>query len=200
MFILIVAALVTIVDLFFNANLHELYLVLGIFIPLIVTNCIVLARVEAYAARTRRPIGARRRFSWASACWDAGTSWRPARTDRQRHPVSGINMVLPPAAHEHPLWRTLPRLPDRDPAARRLHPARLHDRLEELDRCARLPPTARRARTCRRLPAASMNAKRAEIFARLRAANLSPTTELNTPGLPVARRVILSPKRQTRRQ
>ena len=48
-FILIVAALVTVVDLLFNANLHELYNVLGIFIPLIVTNCIVLARVEAFA-------------------------------------------------------------------------------------------------------------------------------------------------------
>ena len=48
-FILIVAALVTVVDLLFNAWLHELYLVLGIFIPLIVTNCIVLARVEAFA-------------------------------------------------------------------------------------------------------------------------------------------------------
>jgi electron transport complex protein RnfE len=40
-----------VVDLLFNANLHELYLVLGIFIPLIVTNCIVLARVEAFAAK-----------------------------------------------------------------------------------------------------------------------------------------------------
>lgn len=50
-FILIVAALVTVVDLLFNASLHELYLVLGIFIPLIVTNCIVLARVEAFAAK-----------------------------------------------------------------------------------------------------------------------------------------------------
>ena len=50
-FILIVASLVTVVDLLFNANLHELYLVLGIFIPLIVTNCIVLARVEAFAAK-----------------------------------------------------------------------------------------------------------------------------------------------------
>ncbi len=50
-FILIVAALVTVVDLLFNANLHKLYLVLGIFIPLIVTNCIVLARVEAFAAK-----------------------------------------------------------------------------------------------------------------------------------------------------
>jgi len=50
-FILIIAALVTVVDLTFNAYLHELYLVLGIFIPLIVTNCIVLARVEAFAAK-----------------------------------------------------------------------------------------------------------------------------------------------------
>jgi electron transport complex protein RnfE len=50
-FILVIAALVTMVDLSFNAWLHELYLVLGIFIPLIVTNCIVLARVEAYAAK-----------------------------------------------------------------------------------------------------------------------------------------------------
>ena len=50
-FILIIAALVTVVDLSFNAYFHDLYLVLGIFIPLIVTNCIVLARVEAYAAK-----------------------------------------------------------------------------------------------------------------------------------------------------
>ncbi|HEX6734192.1 MAG TPA: electron transport complex subunit E [Azonexus sp.] len=50
-FILIVAALVTVIDLLFNAKLHELYVVLGIFIPLIVTNCIVLARVEAFAAK-----------------------------------------------------------------------------------------------------------------------------------------------------
>ena len=49
--ILIIAALTTVVDLAFNAYLHDLYLVLGIFIPLIVTNCIVLARVEAYAAK-----------------------------------------------------------------------------------------------------------------------------------------------------
>ncbi|MBP9713110.1 MAG: electron transport complex subunit E [Sterolibacterium sp.] len=50
-FILVIAALVTGVDLAMNAWLHSLYQVLGIFIPLIVTNCIVLARVEAYAAK-----------------------------------------------------------------------------------------------------------------------------------------------------
>jgi len=50
-FILIIASLVTVVDFAMNAWLHSLYVVLGIFIPLIVTNCIVLARVEAFAAK-----------------------------------------------------------------------------------------------------------------------------------------------------
>lgn len=50
-FILIIAALVTVVDMAMNAWTHDLYLILGIFIPLIVTNCIVLARVEAFAAK-----------------------------------------------------------------------------------------------------------------------------------------------------
>jgi electron transport complex protein RnfE len=50
-FILIIAALVTVIDLSMNAYMHPLHNVLGIFIPLIVTNCIVLARVEAFAAK-----------------------------------------------------------------------------------------------------------------------------------------------------
>ncbi|WP_262488274.1 electron transport complex subunit E [Iodobacter fluviatilis] len=50
-FILIIAALVTVVDLLFNAYAHGLYVVLGIFIPLITTNCIVLARAEAFASK-----------------------------------------------------------------------------------------------------------------------------------------------------
>jgi electron transport complex protein RnfE len=50
-FILIVAANVTLVDLIMNAWMHELYKVLGLFIPLIVSNCLPLARLEAYAAK-----------------------------------------------------------------------------------------------------------------------------------------------------
>jgi electron transport complex protein RnfE len=50
-YILIVAVLVTVVQYLMNAYLYGLYVVLGIFIPLIVTNCIVLARVEAFAAK-----------------------------------------------------------------------------------------------------------------------------------------------------
>lgn len=50
-FILIIATLVTMVDLLMNAYVLQLYKVLGIFIPLIVVNCIVLARVEAFASK-----------------------------------------------------------------------------------------------------------------------------------------------------
>jgi electron transport complex protein RnfE len=50
-FILIIAVLVTAIQYLMNAYLYSLYLVLGIFIPLIVTNCIVLARIEAFAAK-----------------------------------------------------------------------------------------------------------------------------------------------------
>lgn len=50
-FILIIAALVTMIDLSMHAFLLSLHKVLGIFIPLIVVNCIVLARVESFAAK-----------------------------------------------------------------------------------------------------------------------------------------------------
>ncbi|MDO8704657.1 MAG: electron transport complex subunit E [Sulfuricaulis sp.] len=50
-YILIVAAMVTLVDLCMNAWMHELYKVLGLFIPLIVSNCLPLARLEAFAAK-----------------------------------------------------------------------------------------------------------------------------------------------------
>ncbi len=50
-FILIIASLVTIIDFSMHAFIEPLYKALGIFIPLIVTNCIVLARVESFAAK-----------------------------------------------------------------------------------------------------------------------------------------------------
>jgi electron transport complex protein RnfE len=50
-FVLLIAALVTLVDLFLNAWLHELHKVLGLFIPLIVTNCVILGRAEAFASK-----------------------------------------------------------------------------------------------------------------------------------------------------
>jgi electron transport complex protein RnfE len=52
-FVLIIAVLVTVVQYLMNAYMYGLFVVLGIFIPLIVTNCIVLARVEAFASKNR---------------------------------------------------------------------------------------------------------------------------------------------------
>ena len=50
-FILIIAVLVTIIQLVMNAYMQALYLVLGIFVPLIVVNCNVLGRAEAFASK-----------------------------------------------------------------------------------------------------------------------------------------------------
>ena len=50
-FIVLIATLVTVVDLAMNAWLHDLYKVLGLFIALIVANCAILGRSEAFAAR-----------------------------------------------------------------------------------------------------------------------------------------------------
>lgn len=50
-FVMVIASVVTMIELWMNAYLNTLYHVLGIFLPLIVTNCIVIARVEGFAAR-----------------------------------------------------------------------------------------------------------------------------------------------------
>jgi len=52
-FIAIIATMVTIIDLLMNAYFHTLHGILGIFIPLIVTNCAILGRAEAYASKNR---------------------------------------------------------------------------------------------------------------------------------------------------
>jgi len=54
-FVMIIASIVTVIELSMNAWFHELYLILGIFIPLIVTNCAIIGRAEAFAARN--PVG-----------------------------------------------------------------------------------------------------------------------------------------------
>ena len=54
-FVMIIASIVTAIELSMNAWFHELYLILGIFIPLIVTNCAITGRAEAFAARN--PVG-----------------------------------------------------------------------------------------------------------------------------------------------
>jgi len=48
-FVLIIATIVTLVDMSMNAWLHDLHKVLGLFVPLIVTNCAILGRAESFA-------------------------------------------------------------------------------------------------------------------------------------------------------
>jgi len=50
-FIVIIASFVVIVELIMQAYFYQLFKVLGIFIPLIVVNCIILGRAEAFASR-----------------------------------------------------------------------------------------------------------------------------------------------------
>ena len=51
-FIVVIATLVTLVDMGLNAWMHDLYRVLGLFIALIVVNCAVLGRAESFASRS----------------------------------------------------------------------------------------------------------------------------------------------------
>ena len=50
-FVLVIASNVTVIDLTMSAYFHELHRTLGIFIPLIVTNCAIIGRAEAYASK-----------------------------------------------------------------------------------------------------------------------------------------------------
>ena len=50
-FVMIIAALVTVIEMLMQAYTFELYQILGIFIPLIVTNCVVLGRADSFAAK-----------------------------------------------------------------------------------------------------------------------------------------------------
>jgi electron transport complex protein RnfE len=57
-YIVVVATLVTITELLMEAYLPSLYSALGIYIPLIVVNCIILGRAEAYANKNTVPLAA----------------------------------------------------------------------------------------------------------------------------------------------
>jgi electron transport complex protein RnfE len=52
-FVLIIASVVTVIELLMHAFFYDLFRILGIFIPLIVTNCAIIGRAEAFASRNR---------------------------------------------------------------------------------------------------------------------------------------------------
>ena len=104
-FILIIAALVTVVDMAMNAWLHDLYLVLGIFIPLIVVNCIVLARVEAFAAKNPAGLAAFDGVMMGIGfVWVIGLLGAIREFIGQGTLFSGIEMIIPGAT----AWQILP--------------------------------------------------------------------------------------------
>jgi len=51
LFVLIIAGIVTVIELLMHAYFYELYKTLGIFIPLIVTNCAIIGRAEVFASK-----------------------------------------------------------------------------------------------------------------------------------------------------
>lgn len=57
-FVMIIATFVTCTELLMKAYTYELYQILGIFIPLIVTNCAILGRAEAFASKNPLPLAA----------------------------------------------------------------------------------------------------------------------------------------------
>lgn len=50
-YVMVIASLVTVVELVMNAWFHGMYEILGIFLPIITTNCMIIGRAEAFAAR-----------------------------------------------------------------------------------------------------------------------------------------------------
>jgi len=52
-YVLVIASIVTVIDLSLHAVNPQLHSVLGIFIPLIVTNCVIIGRAEAFASRNK---------------------------------------------------------------------------------------------------------------------------------------------------
>lgn len=57
-FVMVIASFVTAIELLMNAYAYSLYLSLGIFIPLIVTNCAIIGRAEAFASRNNVKLAA----------------------------------------------------------------------------------------------------------------------------------------------
>lgn len=63
-YIVVIASLVTVTEMLMNAYVPAIYESLGIFIPLIVVNCIILGRAEAFASRPVAFLSGRCRYGY----------------------------------------------------------------------------------------------------------------------------------------
>ncbi|STU86196.1 electron transport complex protein RnfE [Klebsiella pneumoniae] len=87
-YVMIIASVVSVVQMLINAYAFGLYQSLGIFIPLIVTNCIVVGRAEAFAAKKRASaVGTGRFLDRHGRYLRDVCAGLPARDPWQRHPV-----------------------------------------------------------------------------------------------------------------
>jgi len=121
-FVIIIASLVTIVEYLTKAYFYDLFLILGIFLPLITTNCCVIARAEAFASKNsiayslldgimmglgftavllvlgcmREFIGQGTLFADAQSLLGSGASWLTIRFFENYHGF--LLAILPPGA------------------------------------------------------------------------------------------------------
>ena len=177
---LIVASLVTCIDLLSNALLDDLHESLGLFIPLIVTNCALLAQADTVA--TRKPVGEALLTGLASGLGfvavlvalgglrelarPRNAVRRHAAARRRRHRVDAAAFAVQGHAR-------------RDLAARRVLRRGGVARAAQLARPRATRARSRAQRRERRGAGAAVKpAKRREIYERFAKANPSPSTEL----------------------
>ncbi len=87
-FVLIIASVVTVIELLMQAYFYDLFRVLGIFIPLIVTNCAIIGRAEAFASRNGPlPSLADGFATGLGFCITLVLLGAPAGTGGARHPI-----------------------------------------------------------------------------------------------------------------
>ena len=95
-YILVIATFVTVVDYVIQAISLDLYKALGAFISLIVVNCLILGRAEAFASKNTVA-----RSSWTASAWGSGSRlrssvWGGARDLRHRGRCSGFSCSTTP--------------------------------------------------------------------------------------------------------
>ena len=105
-FIVVIASFVTIVQMLMQAFVPALYATLGVFIPLIVVNCIILGRVEAFCLEEQCLL-IRRWTVWASAWASRCRSRSSARSANcwAAAPCSAIRSVRPTTCRSYSCWR-----------------------------------------------------------------------------------------------
>ena len=181
-FMLLIVVLVTLVQLTMQAYLHPLYVMLGIFVPLIAANCLVLARAEIFAANSR-PLAA----TVDGAVMGIGLTLVLAVLGALRE-LLGQGTYFPGSKA---VWRSGEspgtacgngrfRLLARPLAARGIHAAGRLDRGQEL---ARLSAARSRNSTAKRARSWMNSAKRREI-----SLAFVPPTRIRKPSSYIARR------------